>query len=517
MGEAAAATGPDLAQGIARDSLPDRAMIAGRVGDEAVLLFRSAADITAVSGTCTHYGAALADGLLDGETVRCPLHHACFSLRTGAALRAPAFEPLDRWRVEIEGERIFVREKLEASAAEPGPGAETEVRAIVIIGGGAAGFACADRLRRLGYDGRLTMLSAERDPPLDRPNLSKDYLAGTAPEEWISLRDAQFYLDRKIDLRLGAEVVAIDTAARMLRTRSNDPVAFDRLLIATGSEPARPRLPGFELDNVHMLRSLSDARSIIDRAGSGSRAAVVGSSFIGMEVAAALRNRGVAVDVISLDTHPFERILGTEVGDFFRALHERNGVTFHLGQSIRDFDGRVVTLNNGRAIKADFVIAGTGVRPRTELAEAAGIAVDNGVLVNELLETSVPRIYAAGDIASYPGPMSGDRLRIEHWVTAEQQGQAAAANMLGLCQPFAKTPFFWSEQYGTAVRYVGHAARWDEVRIDGSIADGAFTARYFDEGRFVASASVGRDRASLEDELLLENAVAGASGTSPEI
>jgi NADPH-dependent 2,4-dienoyl-CoA reductase/sulfur reductase-like enzyme/nitrite reductase/ring-hydroxylating ferredoxin subunit len=502
MGEAAGATGPDFSEGIALPEVPPGATVAGRVGDDPVLLSNFDGELFAVSGACTHYGGALADGAIGSATVRCPLHHACFDLRSGAALRAPALDPLDRWLIEVEDERAFVRRKIEG---QPTPArADTGVERIVIIGGGAAGLACAHELRRLGFAGEVTMLSADSDPPCDRPNLSKDYLAGTAPEEWLWLRGDDWYSENKIDLRLSTEVLGIDAEARTVRCASGDEIGYDRLLLATGAEPNRLPLPGFDGPNAFTLRSVADARAIGEQARPGARAVVIGASFIGLEAAAALRQRQVEVEIVSVEEVPLEHVFGKELGRDLQALHERNGVRFHLSAVVEGFDGQSVTLGGAEPIPADFVVVGIGVRPRTALAGSAGAEVKNGVLVDEYLESSLPGIYAAGDIASYPGPLSGERVRIEHWVVAERQGQAAAANMLGHRRRFDSAPFFWTEQYGVPLRYVGRASGWDAVTCEGDLASGSFVARYFVEGTHCATATVGRDLENLEDELRLE-------------
>jgi NADPH-dependent 2,4-dienoyl-CoA reductase/sulfur reductase-like enzyme/nitrite reductase/ring-hydroxylating ferredoxin subunit len=511
VGETAAASGPDFSQGVRAADIPREGTLAGRVGDEPVLLSRIEGELHAVGGACTHYGGALAKGLAEGGTVRCPLHHACFDLRTGKALHAPAFAPLDRWEVEQAGALVFVRGKAPAEPPIRIESPTTDVRAIVIVGGGAAGFACAERLRALGFDGKLTMLSAEADPPCDRPNLSKDFLAGTAPAEWIPLRDDAWYRDQAIGLRLGAEAAAIDSDRRIVTTRAGERFAFDRLLIATGSEPMRLTASQFAPDRVRTLRSLADARAIVALARPGARVAILGSSFIGLEAAAALRTRGLEVAIVSPDEVPFGSLFGREVGAFFQKLHERQGVAFHLGRIATAFDAPTLRLDDGHIVAADFVLAGIGVRPRTALAAEAGLEVSSGVHVDAQLETSRLGIYAAGDVALYPDPLSGSRVRVEHWVVAERQGQVAAANMLGARMRFDSVPFFWTEQYGTALRYVGHAAPWDEVRIEGSVEAGAFIARYHQAGVLRASAAVKMDQASLEDELLLERRIAAGS------
>jgi NADPH-dependent 2,4-dienoyl-CoA reductase/sulfur reductase-like enzyme len=440
--------------------------------------------------------------VIEGASARCPLHHACFDLRTGTALRAPALDPVDRWLVEVEGDRAFVRRKFDERPEAIAP--QTDVQKIVIVGGGAAGLACAHELRRLGFAGQVTMLSADADPPCDRPNLSKDYLAGSAPEEWLWLRGDDWYADNRIDLRLSTEVTRIDPAVRVVHCASGEELPYDRLLIATGAEPNRLPVPGFDGPNVFTLRSVADARAIAEQAHSGAHAIIIGASFIGLEAAAALRHRGVEVDIVSVEEVPLEHVFGSDVGRQIQALHERNRVRFHLSSVVEGFDGEAVALGGGEKIAADFVVVGIGVRPRPALAADAGVAVDNGVIVDGFLETSVPGIYAAGDIAAFPEPVSGNQARIEHWVVAERQGQAAAANMLGERRRFDSAPFFWTEQYGVPLRYVGRASGWDAVTVEGDVESGSLVARYFAGGRHCATATIGRDRENLEDELSLE-------------
>lgn len=494
--------GPDLTRGVTLAQFGGRAMLRGHVGEEAVMLARLGDEVVAVGAQCTHYQGPLDQGIVDGETVRCPLHHACFSLRTGEALGAPAFDPIACWQVEREGGRLIVRKRLEPEIAPRRALADPPER-IVIIGGGAAGFAAAEMLRREGYRGRLTMLSEDADAPCDRPNLSKDYLAGEAPEEWIPLRPAEFYAEQGIDLQLSARVTAIDAAARSITTDDGRSLEFDRLLIATGAEPVRPPIPGADLPHVFTLRSLADSRAIIARAAEASTAVVLGSGFIGLETAAALRGRKLAVHVVSLDNVPLVHVLGPALGALVREIHESHGEIFHLGTSITSIDATSVTLGDGTKVAADLVIMGVGVRPRVALAEGAGLATDNGVIVNEYLETSSPGIFAAGDIARWPGGVEGQPARVEHWVLAERQGQAAAANMLGAKRPFRDVPFFWSAHHELTIRYVGHAQAWDDVRIDGDIAARDCMLSYRKDGRTLAVATIGRDRQLLEQALAL--------------
>jgi len=496
--------GPDLTLGIAIDTLADGAMLAGHAGGDAVLVARRGSEFFAVGATCTHYNGPLAEGLIVGDTVRCPWHHAAFSLHTGEAVRAPALAPIGCWSTEVRDGKVFVRAKAAATSTPRvtlGTGAP---RSIVIVGGGAAGFAAAEMLRRQRFDGDITMLSDDAAPPVDRPNLSKDYLAGTAPEDWVPLRDENFYKDQRIDLRVATSVGAIDVKAKEVALADGGRLRYDRLLIATGAEPVRLPLPGMELPHVFTLRTLADCRAIIARAATAKRAVVLGASFIGLEVAASLRTRGVAVDVVAPEARPMERVLGAELGDFVRAIHEQHGVTFHLGETATAIDARRVTLQGGGTIDADLVVAGVGVRPRVALAEKAGLAIDRGVVVDAYLQTSAADVYAAGDIARWPDATAGAPIRVEHWVVAERQGQIAAINLLGGHEKFAAAPFFWSQHYDVPINYVGHAETWDEIAIDGDIAARDALVRYKRGGRVLAVASIHRDGESLKAELAME-------------
>lgn len=502
------ASGPDLAQGISLALLADGGRLAGHVGDEDVLLVRRGSTVFAVGAHCTHYHGSLAEGLVVDDTVRCPWHHACFDLHTGQALRAPAFDALACWTVEQRDGKIFVQTKKaipkprrrEARAALP--------KKIVIIGGGAAGFAACEMLRREQYEGDIIVLSNDDAAPVDRPNLSKDYLAGSAPEDWVPLRPDNFYAENNIDLRLRTNVVGMDPRTREVLLAGGGKVSYDRLLLATGAEPVRLAIPGADAPHVHTLRTLADSRAIIARAKTSRRAVVLGASFIGLEVAASLRARDIEVHVVAPEKRPMERILGPQMGDFVRALHEEHGVRFHLGDTASAIDGKRVRLKAGGALDADMVVVGIGVRPRTALAETAGLALDRGVAVNAYLETSAPGIFAAGDIARWPDSHSGESIRVEHWVVAERQGQTAALNMLGRGAKFAAVPLFWSQHYDVPINYVGHAESWDELTIDGDISARDCLLRYQRAGRVLAVASIYRDVDNLEAEVAMERDVA---------
>ncbi len=494
--------GPNLAAGVPLTDLAS-GKLAGHVGEEEVVLVRSGGDVCAIAAHCTHYHGPLVEGLVEGGSIRCPWHHAAFDLHTGEAVRAPALSALACWRVEQRDGRVFVREKLEG--LRPRVTLPTDLPGrIVIVGGGAAGFAAAEMLRRVGFRGSIMLVSSDPEGPVDRPNLSKDYLAGAAPEDCVPLRPPSFYVETGIELHLNTEVTHIDTNARVLSAGGRK-LTYDRLLLATGAEPVRLTIPGAELPHIHTLRSVTDCRSIIAATKGARSALVIGARFIGLEAAAALRAREIEVHVVTPDKHPMKRILGSEMGDFIRALHEEHGVIFHLENTVTRYDGLRATLSSGGTIDADLVVVGIGVQPRLQLAEHAGLALDRGVLVNEFLETSVNGIYAAGDIARWPDPRSGEKIRVEHWVVAQRQGQTAALNMLGLRKRFDAVPFFWSQHYDVPINYVGHAERWDEIAVDGSVAAKDCLVSYKREGRLLACASIYRDLASLEVEAGMEH------------
>ncbi|HEU5171445.1 MAG TPA: FAD-dependent oxidoreductase, partial [Gemmatimonadales bacterium] len=402
-------TGPDLKAGLPASQVPDGGAVAGHVDGEAVLLVHQGREWFAIGATCSHYGGPLAEGLVVGDTVRCPWHHACFSLRTGAAIRPPALNDLACYRVEERDGKVFVTGSIERPRPRPrpgrgraGPGA-AGVESVVIAGGGAAGDSAAETLRREGYERRITIVDPDRDAPYDRPNCSKDYLAGNAPEEWIPLHPAEFYRDQEIELVRDRRIVAVEPQQRRARLDDGTELGYDALLLATGATPVR--LPPAQEQAglpIFYLRTLADSRAIIAAARQARRVVVLGASFIGLEVAASLRARELEVHVVAPDTRPLERVMGPELGDFIRRLHEEHGVGFHLQQRARQVEPGKVVLENGETLAADFLVAGIGVRPNVALAEAAGLTLDRGVLVSEYLETSAPAIYAAGDIARWP-------------------------------------------------------------------------------------------------------------------
>jgi 3-phenylpropionate/trans-cinnamate dioxygenase ferredoxin reductase subunit len=493
--------GPDLSEGVSASSVLENRPLLGHAGGEPILLTRSNGRIAAVGARCPHYGAPLADGIVVDGAIRCPWHHSAFSLATGECLRPPALGDLPSWDVEQRDGLVVVGARRETPARSPAAIARHPA-SVVIVGGGAAGLVAADTLRRQGYGGPVTIVSAEQAAPVDRPNLSKDYLAGTAPEEWMPLRPDAWYGEHDIALRLGRRAVGLDPAARRLLLEDGESLAYEALLLATGAEPVR--LPLGNDAPVHYLRTLADSRAIIRAAESARTAVVLGASFIGMEVAAALRTRGLDVTVVSPESQPLERALGAALGAFVRGLHQERGVDFRLGRRAESADRWGVQLDDGTRLAADLVVAGVGVRPDTTLAESAGLSVDRGVLVNEHLETSAMGVFAAGDVARWPDHRSGRPIRVEHWVVAQRQGQVAARNMLGANERFEAIPFFWSAHYDVTISYVGHAESPDHVEVDGDLRHRDCTVRYYENGRVTAVATVGRDRASLAAEAEME-------------
>ncbi len=492
--------GSDFEKGCETGKVPDGEMLLGHAFGEPVLVARRRDELFAIGATCTHYGGPLAKGLMVDCTVRCPWHHARFDLRTGEAIAAPALNDVPCYKIEKHRDRFFITGKIDKKPARK---PKSSPASVVIIGAGAAGGAAAEMLRREDYDGLVTLIGADEFLPYDRPNLSKDYLAGSAPEEWIPLRPPEFYREQQIDTFTNTAVTSIDSKAKQMKLSDGRSLGYGALLLATGAEPVRLKIPGDDLPHVCYLRTLADSRSIIDKAKDAKRAVIIGSSFIGLEVAWSLRERKLEVAVVGKSSLPLEKVLGRDLGNLIRETHEANGVKFHLGRTPAAIHDRDVQLDDGTKLDCDLVVVGIGVRPNTKLAEQAGIATDNGVLVNEYLETNVPGIFAAGDIARWPDPRAG-RIRVEHWVVAQRQGQTAARNILGACESFTVPPFFWSNHFDLHVHYVGHGSGADQASVSGDVKGKGASVIFRSDDNITAVASIGRDRENLEAELALE-------------
>lgn len=493
MSSQAQLSGPDLNQGIASDELREGAPLLGHAGGEAVVLVRDGGQTYALGATCSHYGGPLAEGIVHGGAIHCPWHHACFDLATGRA-HGPALAAIACWDVLIEQGRIRVGAKREAPVPVD-PGGPREV---VIVGGGAAGVACARALRAEGHRGAIAIVHAEGSDPVDRPNLSKDFLAGAAPEDWVYLQTAAALAELDVTLVSGP-ATAIDTRRRTVRTAGRE-LGWDALLLATGAEPIRLPIAGVELPHVHTLRVLADSRAIIGAVSAGTPVVIVGASFIGLEAAASLRARGADVTVVGPEEVPLARVLGAEVGGFVRRVHEAKGVAFRLGRkSVRITAGEVV-LDDDTALRAAVVVMGVGVKPRTEIASAAGLTVDRGVMVDDELRAA-SGVWAAGDIARYP--WDGAAVRIEHWQVAIRHGQAVARSMLGRGAR-RDVPFFWSQHHDVTLGYIGHAERFDPPEVHGDLDARDAHVVYRDGGRVRAVVTIGRDRLGLEIEAAME-------------
>ena len=499
MSEPLTASGPELSKGIELADIPDGGMLTAQVNGGPVVAVRRGEEVFVLAAACAHYGAPLWDGVFLGYEVRCPWHHAQYDVRTGEAVNPPAPRGISTWAVVREGSRVRTGARRDATATRAA--IRNTPSSVLIVGAGAAGDTCAEQLRRRGYDGPITLVAKDHEGwPVDRPNLSKDVLAGTAPEDWLPIRGEEFYQGHRIEL-VDGEVTRLDTGARVAQLADGRSLPFGAALLATGASPIRLPIAGADLPHVHVLRTLPDMKGIVSALRPGLKAVVVGASFIGLEVAASLRARQVEVTVVAPEARPLERILGPAVGTFIQSLHEEKGVRFHLGRKPATITASTVICDDGSAIPAELVVMGVGVRPNLSVAEKSGLKVDRGVVVDANLRTSAPGVWAGGDIARFP--RGNESWRIEHWVVAQQHGQVAARDMLGVGAPYGYVPFFWSQHYDVPINYVGHAEAWDAVQVAGSLKDRNALVAYRQKGRIAAVASVYRDR----DSLLAEDAL----------
>jgi 3-phenylpropionate/trans-cinnamate dioxygenase ferredoxin reductase subunit len=364
----------------------------------------------------------------------------------------------------------------------------------IIVGASLAGAKAAEELRKQGFDGRVLLLGAEPERPYERPPLTKDYLRGESPREKAYVHEGDFYRDHQIELFTSATVTAIDPAAVRVTLDDGRELGFDRLLLTIGAEPRRIPIPGADLDGVYYLRTLADCDALRERLDFGGRVVVVGAGWIGSEFAASARERGLEVIVIDPLELPNERIFGPEIGGFYRDVHAQHGVELLLGEGVQSFEGngtvaRVRTAG-GRTVDCDFAVVGIGVLPRVELARDAGLEVDNGILVDEKLQTSAPNVFAAGDVANAWNPFYEQRIRVEHWSNALNQGPVAARAMLGEPVSYDRIPYFFSDQYDVGMEYSGYAPKWDEVVFRGDRAGGEFIAFWLQDARVIAGMNV---------------------------
>ncbi|MFB0546165.1 MAG: FAD-dependent oxidoreductase [Anaerolineae bacterium] len=469
--------------------------VSAKADGDNVLLVRLRDRICACGSKCTHYGGPLSDGLLSDHIITCPWHNARFDVTTGKMVAAPALNDLARYAVKVENGQVYV------GRAErprfPKPSGEDR-RTFLIVAAGAAGNAAAETLRREGFAGRILLITAEAEGPYDRPNLSKDFLAGKARPEWIPLRSEQFYAEQRIELLTNRRVTALDPGDRSVTFANGERLNFDRLLLATGGFPRRLTIPGTDLEGCFLLRSLADAEAIVAAVQEAERALVVGASFIGMEVAASLTERGLEVHVVAPGQVPMMRVFGERVGRRLQRLHEEKGVLFHLGNTPKEILGQkrvqAVVLSDESRIATDVVVAGIGIIPAVDYLQNTGLLHNGAVPVDGRLQTKARGIFAAGDIAIVPDRRTGEARRVEHWVVAERQGQHAARAMLGSDAPYDEVPFFWTKQYDASLKYVGFARNYDRIAYRGDVEEGTFLAGYYQNGVLKAAATLGRSR-----------------------
>lgn len=366
----------------------------------------------------------------------------------------------------------------------------TDLESIAIVGAGLAGAKAAEALRKDGYDGRIAMFGDEPRRPYLRPPLSKDYLRGESELDAVFVHPQAWYDEHRIDVHVSTQVQAIEPTARNLVLDDGHRFEFDRLLLTTGAASRQLNIPGHDLAGVHYLRTLEDADAIRTGAIGAHKVVVIGGGWIGAEVAASIRQLGLSVAMIAENSVPLERVLGVEVGSVYRDLHAERGVELLMNQRVTTFRGEstveAVETVDGTRIEGDLVVVGVGAKPRMQLAVEAGLDVGDGIIVDEYLESSVPGIYAAGDVAAAWHPLLQARLRVEHWDNARRQGRAAARNMLGHAEPYVRIPYFYSDQYDLGMEYVGYAPAWDRVIFRGEPASREFVAFWLLEGRIVA-------------------------------
>ena len=480
-----------------------------KVGDSDVLLVRVGGTVFAVGNKCTHYECALNEGAFFGKVVVCKCHDARFDVTTGRVLTAPALKDLPVHAVRIDAGDIWLGPAQKPKFPKP---EGKDARTFLIVGAGAAGNAAAETLRREGFAGRIVMVTMENDQPYDRPNLSKDFVTGEAKPEWLPLRSPKFYIDQNIEVRTKTKVTSLDPRSKTVTLQSGETLSFDKVLIATGGIPQTSDIPGAAGEGCFNLRSLSDARLIVDAASEAKRAVLVGAGFIGLELASSLCTRGLAVEVISREALPLAQIVGERIAGYLKGRHEQKNVTFYTDSTVAQISGakgaKTIALSGGKTLNADFVVFGLGVKPALDFLEGSDLVQDKGIPVNGRLETKYSDILAAGDVAIVPNPASGDAQRIEHWCVAERHGQHSARSMLGSTAAYDEVPFFWTRQTGISLKYVGHARTWSEIAVRGNVEKGKFLAGFYSEGKLLAAASIGMPDELTAVEMMLRRKIA---------
>ena len=486
--------------------------------EKEILLCRIDDDYYATGAHCTHYGAALAEGVLSGDRIVCPLHHACFNAKSGDLIEPPARDALPKYETKVENGNVIVSlpDELPFNRVPDmtKKDSSADSRKFVILGGGVAGNAAAQAMRESGFKGNILMISQENRLPYDRPNLSKDYLQGEAQPEWMPLRDEEFYKSSGIDLLLGKKVTGMNFSSKELLFENGDKINYDKLLITSGGSPRKLIIKGSDLKNIFYLRSFDDADNIIEASKNAKEAVVLGSSFIGMESAFSLTKQNLNVTIVAPDNHPFEKTLGKEIGELIQSEYESKGIKFKLGKSVIKFEGSnnvdSVVLDSGEKLNADLVLIGIGVRPATNFIEGINLLSDGSINVDKYFQAA-EFIYAAGDIATFVDNKSGEELRIEHYRTAEQQGRIAGSNMADKLNEYRSEPFFWTQQADLTIQYVGHAVGWDKIQFIGNVKDKKFLAFYIKNNQVHAVAGIDKEKemAAIQELMRMNRMPAG--------
>jgi NADPH-dependent 2,4-dienoyl-CoA reductase/sulfur reductase-like enzyme/nitrite reductase/ring-hydroxylating ferredoxin subunit len=464
-------------------------------GQDRVLVHRSGDAFTASLAECTHHGGALDEGMLVNHVLTCPWHSSRFNLRAGSCESPPALHDLFQFNIKTKDGMLLLKRKKHEDVSLH---LRRESGTYLIIGNGAAGLAAAVTLRREGFDGRLIIITAEMYMPYDRPRLSKDYLSDESGRNSIFLPFEDYFRQTRIELLMGRQVAQVDPEERQIVFMDGDYLLYDKLLIATGGIPRTPVIPGTDLKNFFLLRSIRDADSIAASVKSAKSALIIGAGFIGLEIAAVLREQGLEVYLVAPEKVPLADVFGKRIGERIRNLHEERGVHFHLGRSVIALRGedsvKWAELSDESTLEVDMVVAGIGIVPAVHFLEDAGIVDHGAIPVDEQMCTSAERIYAAGDIVQVQDLITGGRRRVEHWTEAMQQGRHAARCMMGSVEPYREIPFFWTKQYDTLIRFAGYIPKVKKVVYRGDVEKGEFTAAYYRGSGLCAVCCMGRDR-----------------------
>lgn len=478
---------------VAENKLKEGVPVGTHLGTRAVVLARSEGRICAMGGKCSHYGAPLEKGRLQGHVLTCPWHTARFDIESGEVKAPPALMDLARYETKVEAGDVYVRKIPAADISLP---RGTDGRAFLILGAGAAGLNAALELRKIGFAGRVLLVTAEADLPYDRPPLSKGYLAGDLKREELLLEPAPAYRRLGIEILKNHRATGVDPKKKTVVFADRRKLHYDKLLLATGGTPRIPKIKGTRLPGFFVLRSLRHGLALSAAATRAKTAAVVGGSFLGLEVASSLRARGLDVHVIAPETVLLARVFGPRIGDFLKRRHEKNGVVFHLGLTAAEISGRKkvngIILSDGTRIDAEVVVAGIGVVPVTGYLRTSGLLDKDAVPVGAGFRTADPDIFAAGDIALLPDPLTGEPRRVEHWVEAGRQGRHAALGMAGIEEAYRETPFFWTNQHGLSLKYAGYASAYDRIVYRGDLEEANMLAGYYQKDALRAVACLGR-------------------------